>query len=163
MLARGANFFREQISPDFRPLGGGFYPSRSVVENMCLIGHPGTHYGIKILLHPEAGMVWLTLPRNDLFVLGDGLSDCQRPEEKEAVIRHITKKCGSPFHDLSVGRTVRELGFRRFYFQSLKISSNAISRAAFILLFRIANISASRVDFFFFFLSLSFFYWLILS
>ena len=40
MSAKGANFFRGQIFPDFRILGGGFYPSRSVVENMCLIGHP---------------------------------------------------------------------------------------------------------------------------
>jgi hypothetical protein len=62
-----------------------------------------------------------------------------------------------------VGEPFVNRGFRRFYFQSLKISSKAISNAAFILLFRMANISASRVDFFFFFLSLSFFYWLILS
>ena len=40
MSAKGANFFRGQISLDFWPLGGGFYPSRSVVETMCLIGHP---------------------------------------------------------------------------------------------------------------------------
>lgn len=161
MSAKGANFFRGQISPDFRPLGGGFYPSRSDHENKCLIGHPGTHFGRKIFLHPKAGMVWLTVPRNDLFISGDGFPGCQRPEEKETVRRPITKKGGSPFNDLSTGRTVREPGFRRFYFQSLKISSIAISRAAFKLLCRMANISASRVDFFFFFLSLSFFYWLI--
>ena len=40
MSAKGANLFRGQIFPVFRPLGGGFYPSRSVVETMCLIGHP---------------------------------------------------------------------------------------------------------------------------
>ena len=74
--------------------------------------------------------------------------------EKTAEARSTISHVGEPF----VNR-----GFRRFYFQSLKISSNAISRAAFMLLFRIANISASRVDFFFFFLPLSFFYWLILS
>ena len=85
MLAKGANFFREQISPDFRPLGGGFYPSRSVVENMCLIGHPRTHFGRKNFLHPEAGMVWPTLPRNDLFVLKDGFHGCLRQNQHSPV------------------------------------------------------------------------------
>ena len=40
MSAKGADLFRGQISSDFGPLGGGFYPSRSVVENKCLIEHP---------------------------------------------------------------------------------------------------------------------------
>ena len=43
----------------------------------------GIHYGIKIFLHPEADAVWPTLPRSDLFILGDGFSGCQRPEENE--------------------------------------------------------------------------------
>ena len=41
-------------------------------------------------------MVWLTLLRSDLFILGDGFHGCQRPEEKETVRRYITKKRRKP-------------------------------------------------------------------
>lgn len=78
MSAKGADFFRGQIFPDFRPLGGGFYPSRSVVENMCLIGHPGTHYGIKNLRNPDAVLGRPKLPRSYTFIPGDGFYGCQR-------------------------------------------------------------------------------------
>jgi hypothetical protein len=60
------------------------------------------------------------------------------------------------------GIRLHQAGFRPFYFQSLKISSNAISTAVFRLFSIMLKICASNVDcffFFFFFLSLS--YWLI--
>lgn len=164
MSAKGANVFRGQIFPDFRLLGGGFYPSRSAVETMCLIGHPGTHFGIKILRYPDAVLGRQKLPRSRLFISGgrfSWLSAARRKGNRQTVHNEKTAEARSTISH--VGEPFVNRGFRRFYFQSLKISSKAISNAAFILLFRMANISASRVDFFFFFLSLSFFYWLILS
>ena len=72
---------------------------------------------------------------------------------------HNEKNGGSPLTESLNRVIVRKAGFRRVYFHSLKISSIAKSRAVFRLLCKRLKISASRVDFFFFFLS--FFYWLI--
>lgn len=103
-------------------------------------------------------------PTKSTFDSGNGLADRKRPEEKKAVKRLTTKKCGSPLSWTSqLGETLRETGFRRFYFHSLRMSSNAISNAVLRLFCIMRNISASKTDCFFFFLSLSFCYWLILS
>lgn len=164
MSAKGANFFRGQISPDFRPLGGGFYPSRSVVENKCLIGHPRHPFRDKNSSIPRCRIGEAKTPTKLPFYFGgrfSWLSAARRKGNRQTV--HNEKTAEARSTSSHMGEPFMNRGFRHFYFQSLKISSNAISRAAFMLLFRMANISASRVDFFFFFLSLSFFYWLILS
>lgn len=63
--------------------------------------HGGLVYGTKNPRFPDYVYTWLALPRNQLFIPANGLGGCQRPEEKEAVRRHITKKCGSPLHRCS--------------------------------------------------------------
>ena len=58
----------------------------------------------------------------------------------------------------SQGLFDREAAAASRYFQSFKISSSAISRAAFRLFCMMLRICASSADFFFFFLSLSFWF-----
>ena len=164
MSAKGANLFRGQISPDFQPLGGGFYPSRSVVETMCLIEHPRHPFRDKNSSIPRCRIGEAETPTKLPFYFGgrfSWLSAARRKGNRQTVHNEKTAEARSTISHM--GEPFVNRGFRLFYFHSLKISSRAISNAAFILLFRMANISASRVDFFFFFLSLSFFYWLILS
>jgi len=120
MSTKGANLFRGQISTDFWPLGGGFYPSRSVVENKCLIEHPGTLFGIKISRCPDAVLGRAKLPRNRLFIPANGFSDCQRPEEKEPVRRATTKKCGSPLTEPLNWENRSESGLPLFLFPILE-------------------------------------------
>ena len=100
-------------------------------------------------------------PTKSTFDSGNGLADRKRPEEKKAVKRLTTKKCGSPLRGTYHRRyQAPSSGLPPFYLQSLKISSNAISTAVFRLFSIMLKICASKVDcFFFFFLSLS--YWLI--
>ena len=78
MSAKGTDLFYGQIFPDFGLLGGSFYPSKSVVENKCLIEHPGTHYGILKTVVSKSGIVWLAVPRNQFFILNDGFYGCLR-------------------------------------------------------------------------------------
>ena len=71
---------------------------------------------------------------NGIFVFPDGFYGRHRPEEKHTVRRTITKNSGSPFRRfplLGINRT--GAGCRSCYFQSLKISSIALSMAAFKL------------------------------
>ena len=60
-------------------------------------------------------------------------------------------KSGSPFqHSPCRGVSFAETGCRTSHFQSLKMSSKALSNAAFILFSIMLITSASRMDFFFF-------------
>ena len=163
MSAKGADLFRGQISPDFGPLGDYFYPSKSVVENKCFIEHPRHPFRDKNFLMPRCRIGEVCAPTKSAFHSGERFLGLSTSRRKGTVRRDITKKSGSLLAEPlnCENRPVSVLP--PFYFQSLKISSNAASNADCRPFSMILNISASRVDFFFFFLSLSFFYWLILS
>jgi hypothetical protein len=74
----------------------------------------------------------------------------------------INEKGGSQLRrSLNQGYLLFGVGCRRNrYFQSLKMSSNARSKAVFRLFYMMLMISASKMDFLFFFF-LSFSFWLI--
>ena len=77
---------------------------------------------------------WAKLPRRGIFVSDDGFVDCDRQKK--------TKKAEVvPFRTASAS----------CYLKSLKMSSNAKSRAVFMLFYMKDRISASSTDFFFFF------------
>ena len=79
-------------------------------------------------------MGWAFSFPNGIFISPDGLYGRHRPEEKHTVRRAITKNSGSLFRRfplLGLNRT--GAGCRSCYFQSLNISSIALSIAAFRL------------------------------
>ena len=154
---RGSEF-PEQILPFFGAITARFVPSKSVCESRCLIeqgwGYP---FGRTKNADPYLIFAWATLPPNGTFDLKYGSCGCNRPEAKQTDRRHKTKNCGNPFQrSPCLGYSFAETGCRTFYFQSLKMSSKALSNAVFILFSIMLIISASRMDcFFFFFFSLS--------
>jgi hypothetical protein len=116
------------------PFECGFCPRNSE--------HPfpnrGAVFGIKNFQKPLAEIGWATLSRRGIFFSDDGCVDCDRQKK--------TKKAEVvPFRTASAS----------CHFQSLKMSSNAKSRVAFMLFYIKDRISASSTDFFFFFFFLS--------
>ena len=110
-----------------------------------------THFGKTKNADPYPVFGWATLPPNGIFDLKDGSCGRDRPKEKLTVRRTITKKCGSPLlRSPCWGSSFAETGCRTSHFQSLKMSSKALSNAAFILFSIMLITSASRMDFFFF-------------
>ena len=86
MSAKGANLFRGQISPDFGLLGGGFYPSKSVVENKCFIEHPRHPFRDKNFLIPRYRIGEVCAPTKLAFHSGErfwGLSTSRRKETRQ--------------------------------------------------------------------------------
>lgn len=161
MSTKRADKFLEQFQPDFGQLYGCFFHSKSVYETRCLIEHPfreeknfvsRTRYGVahtptKLTSHLRKRSCWL--------------SASKREESRQTPHNEKMRK---PAHRSSqLGEPIVKRASAVSYFQSLKMSFKATSKAVFILFSIIRKISASRVDFFFFFLSLSFLYWLILS
>jgi hypothetical protein len=39
---------------------------------------PGTHFGQSKTVISKSGIVWLTVPRNQVFILNDGFGGCLR-------------------------------------------------------------------------------------
>ena len=151
---KGANLFLGRNQPVFGGLLPGFLCSKSVREIICFSGR-------------MAGGIFRENQRTVCrFNFGVGIAPAKwhfqfrrrfcwlwSAGEPLAVGRQKTKKGGS--------RSFQN-GFRLDYFQSLKISSNAISKAVFILFSINLKISASITDFYFFFLSLSFIFLLLI-
>ena len=151
MFRNRGSEFPEQILPFFGAITARFIPSKSVCESRCLIEHPRTHFGKKKNADPHPVFGWATLPPNGIFDLKDGSCGRDRPKEKLTVRRTITKKCGSPLlRSPCWGSSFAETGCRTSHFQSLKMSSIALSNAVFKLFSIILIISASRTDCFFF-------------
>ena len=48
------------------------------MKSSVLLNTPGTHFGIIKTILSKSGIVWLTVPRNDLFILEDGFYGCLR-------------------------------------------------------------------------------------
>ena len=108
----------------------------------------------KILFVCKSGFGVINSPTKSAFYSKRRFCGLSSTEWKLTVTRYKTKKAEAPFKDSflwDLGSSTRASAF--VYFQSLKISSRALSNAAFRLFCMILNISASRVDFFFFFLS----------
>ena len=127
-------------------------PSRSVYESNCFPERPvqnrGAVFGIKNFQKPLAEIRWATLSRRGSFNPEDGFVACLRQSASLPSGDRKRKKAEVvPFRTASAS----------CHFQSLKMSSNAKSRAVFMLFYMKDRISASSTDFFFFFLSLSFF------
>ena len=108
----------------------------------------GAVFGIKSFQKPLAEIGWATLSRRGSFNPEDGFVGCLRQSASLPSGDRKRKKAEVvPFRTASAS----------CHFQSLKRSSNAKSRAVFMLFYMKDRISASSTDFFFFFLSLSFF------
>ena len=147
---RGSKF-PEQNCAFWRLISACSAPSKSVSKNRCLIGHPRTPFGKHKNADPYSVSAWATLPLNGTFDLKDGSCGRDRPREKLTDRRSITKKCGSPLlRSPCWGSSFAETGCRTSHFQSLKMSSIALSNAVFKLFSIILIISASRTDCFFF-------------
>ena len=95
---------------------------------------PGVYYGKIRFCFAHPVTAWAISFPKGIFVFPDGFYGRYRPEEKHTVRRAVTKNSGSPFRRfplLGINRT--GAGCRSCYFQSLKISSIALSIAAFRL------------------------------
>ena len=139
---RGSDF-PEQILPFFGAITARFVPSKSVCESRCLIEQGGYPFGRTKNADPYPVFAWATLPLNGIFDLKDGSCGCLRQNEAHTDRRATTTKTAR-------SSTWESLAVR--HFQSLKMSSNALSNAVFKLFSIMLMISASRMDCFFFFL-----------
>ena len=156
MSAKGADFFRGQISSVFRPLGDGFCPSRSVVETMCLIGHPRHPFREEKLSASRSRYGVANTPTEWPFCFERRFSWLFAAESAQSRLTAINDKNG----ESSI------VNFSPFpYFQPSKISSMAYVIATSAKLSIKLNISFSNNDCSrcFFFLSFCFFRWVCLK
>ena len=127
--------FPEQNPAFWRRISAPLEPSKSVQQNNWFSERGrGVYFGRTRPQKPNVKKAWATLSRRCIFVSNDGFVDCDRQKK--------TKKAEVvPFRTASAS----------CYLKSLKMSSNAKSRAVFMLFYMKARISASSTDFFFFF------------